>query len=129
MKTVPDTELKLRHLTVDYSSGHVLIDGRSIGCFVAEQGPEILRSPAENCYIINVPLMVESVTFLPSGDSFENKTTLIDSWNLIKSAFQGAIGTAEKTYTESEVRIALNQVFFASGEVDHVMGLLGEEES
>lgn len=38
-RAATDTEKALRHLTLDYSSGHVLIDGRPIGTFVAEQGP------------------------------------------------------------------------------------------
>ena len=61
------TQLDTRHLTIDYSSGHVLIDGRPIGTFVAEQGPEVIASPADDLYVVNVPMMVKSVTFLPSG--------------------------------------------------------------
>lgn len=63
-----DQSLQVRNLTIDYSSGHILIDGRPIGCFVAEQGPEVVASPFEDLYIVNVPLMVKSVTFLPDPD-------------------------------------------------------------
>ena len=64
-----DTQLDTRHLTIDYSSGHVLIDGRPIGTFVAEQGPEVIASPADDLYVVNVPMMVKSVTFLPTGNT------------------------------------------------------------
>lgn len=67
MSVTPETKLAARHLIIDYSSGHVLLDGRPIGTFVAEQGPEVVASPVEDLYVVNVPMMVRSVTFLPSG--------------------------------------------------------------
>ena len=68
LMSATEKSLAIRNLTIDYSSGHVLIDGRPIGTFVAEQGPEVVASPFEDLYIVNVPLMVRSVTFLPDPD-------------------------------------------------------------
>lgn len=120
-----DTEKALRHLTLDYSSGHVLIDGRPIGTFVAEQGPEIVASPAPDLYIVNVPLMVKSVTFLPSGEHFTAAASLNAAWRKMRDAFAGVTG-APMRYSADEVRLALAQALPARGQIERVMNALDE---
>lgn len=120
-----DTEKALRHMTLDYSSGHVLIDGRPIGTFVAEQGPEIVASPAPDLYIVNVPLMVKSVTFLPSGEHFTAAASLNAAWRKMRDAFAGVTG-APMRYSADEVRLALAQAVKERSTVERVMNALDE---
>lgn len=124
-RAATDTEKALRHLTLDYSSGHVLIDGRPIGTFVAEQGPEVVASPAPDLYIVNVPLMVKSVTFLPSGEHFTAAASLNAAWRKVRDAFAGVTG-APMRYSADEVRLALAQALPARGEIERVMNALDE---
>lgn len=104
-----DPSLKICNLTIDYSSGHVLVDGKPIGCFVAEQGPEVLRSPAEDLYIVNVPLMVESVTFLPSGERVEPARGVHEAWRKMADSFRSVLGEIDPRVPVSDVRLALVQ--------------------
>lgn len=120
-----NTEKSLRHLTIDYSSGHVLIDGRPIGTFVAEQGPEVVASQAPDLYIVNVPLMVKSVTFLPSGEHFTAAASLNAAWRKMRDAFAGVTG-APMRYSADEVRLALAQSLPGRGEIERVMSALDE---
>lgn len=122
--TRPATDLDTRHLTIDYSSGHVLIDGRPIGTFVAEQGPEILASPAKDLYIVNVPMLVKSVTFLPSGETFAAARTLAAVFRNLAAAFGERSGSPR--YSEAEVRLALAQALPERGAIERVMGALDE---
>lgn len=124
-RAATDTEKALRHLTLDYSSGHVLIDGRPIGTFVAEQGPEVVASPAPDLYIVNVPLMVKSVTFLPSGEHFTAAASLNAAWRKMRDAFAGVTG-APMRYSADEVRLALAQALPARDEIERVMNALDE---
>ena len=123
-----NTEKALRHLTIDYSSGHVLIDGRPIGTFVAEQGPEVVASPAPDLYIVNVPLMVKSVTFLPSGEHFTAAASLNAAWRKMRDAFAGVTG-APMRYSADEVRLALAQALPGRGEIERAMSALDEVAS
>lgn len=101
-----DTDLKIRNLTIDYTSGHALIDGRPIGTFVANPGPEVLASPAKGLYLVNVPLMVKSVTFLPSGQTFEPTAGgLAEAFRRFAAAF----GPADPRVSVEDVRLALVQ--------------------
>lgn len=120
-----NTEKVLRHLTIDYSSGHVLIDGRPIGTFVAEQGPEVAASPAPDLYIVNVPLIVKSVTFLPSGEHFTAAASLNAAWRKIRDAFAGVTG-APMRYSADEVRLALAQAVKERSTVERVLTALDE---
>lgn len=121
-----DTEKALRHLTLDYSSGHVLIDGRPIGCFVAEQGPEIVASPAPDLYIVNVPLMVKSVTFLPSGEHFTARAPGINqAWAKVRDSFSAVLGPTVK-YSADDVRLALAQAVKERSTVERVLTALDE---
>lgn len=121
-----DTEKALRHLTLDYSSGHVLIDGRPIGTFVAEQGPEIVASPAPDLYIVNVPLMVKSVTFLPSGEHFTARGPGINqAWAKVRDSFSAVLGPTVK-YSADDVRLALSQALPERHKVDAILDLLDE---
>jgi hypothetical protein len=122
--TRPATELDRRHLTIDYSSGHVLIDGRPIGTFVAEQGPEILASPAKDLYIVNVPMLVKSVTFLPSGETFAAARTLAAAFRNLAAAFGERSGSPR--YSEAEVRLALAQALPERHAIERVLGALDE---
>ena len=125
----PDTELDRRHLTIDYSSGHVLIDGRPIGTFVAEQGPEVIASPAPNLYVVNVPMMVRSVTFLPSGETFTEAAGLNQAWAQIRDTLAGpfaaVLGPPVK-YSADDVRLALAQSLPGRHEIERVMNALDE---
>lgn len=121
----PDTELDRRHLTIDYSSGHVLIDGRPIGTFVAEQGPKIIASPAPNLYVVNVPMMVRSVTFLPSGETFTAAAGLNRAVASLVRAFGAAAGSPVR-YSADEVRLALAQSLPGRHEIERVMDALDE---
>lgn len=120
-----DTKLELRNLTCDYSTGHVLIDGRPIGTFVAEQGPEVLASPAPDLYVVNVPMMVRSVTFLPSGEHFTAAASLNAAWRKMRAAFAGVTG-APMRYSADEVRLALSQAIPERHKVEAILGLLDE---
>ena len=122
-----DTQLDTRHLTIDYSSGHVLIDGRPIGTFVAEQGPEVVASPAPDLYIVNIPMLVKSVTFLPSGEQFTAANSLADAWEKMRKAFLSVAGDPTATrFTADEVRLALAQAMKERGPIERVMHALNE---
>ncbi|WP_010540396.1 hypothetical protein [Dietzia alimentaria] len=121
----PDTELDRRHLTIDYSSGHVLIDGRPIGTFVAEQGPEIVASPAPDLYVVNVPMLVKSVTFLPSGEHFTARASFSRAVAGIRAAFSQMAGPPVK-YSADDVRLALAQAIPDRFEIERVMNVLSE---
>ena len=120
-----DTALEIRNVTIDYSTGHVLIDGRPIGTFVAEQGPEVLASPGPDLYVVNIPLLVKSVTFLPSGETFTAQASLHKAWRNVAEAFRSVIGEPTR-YTEDEVRLALAQVVPERPTIERVMGALDE---
>lgn len=117
------TKLELRNLTCDYSTGHVLIDGRPIGTFVAKQGPEILASPMPDLYVVNIPLMVKSVTFLPSGEHFTAHGTVVDAFRRIATT-PGVL--SQPRYTADDVRLALSQAMPERHKVDAILELLDE---
>lgn len=118
--------LKIANLTVDYSSGHVLIDGKPIGCFVAETGPEVLRSPSKDLYIVNVPLMAKSVTFLPSGGTFTARAPgLLQALAKVRDQSPYALGPTVK-YSADDVRLALAQHLQSYYEIERIMNALDE---
>lgn len=121
-----NTALELRHLTVDYSTGHALIDGRPIGTFIAEQGPEVLSSPAEDLYVVNVPLLVKSVTFLPSGEHFVSATTGVLA--AFRRFVQAVGGPGDSHVSISDVRLALVQALPKDRAVrEQVLSLLDDQ--
>lgn len=118
--------LKIGNLTVDYSSGHILIDGKPIGCFVAETGPEVLRSPLKDLYIVNVPLMVKSLTFLPSGETFTARAPgILQEWAKVRDHFSYRLGPTVK-YSGDDVRLALAQHLTSHYEIERIMNALDE---
>lgn len=121
-----DTALEIRNLTIDYSTGHVLIDGRPIGTFVAEQGPEVLASPAPDLYVVNIPLLVKSVTFLPSGEHFTPNHGINAAWNSLAKTFQSVLGNPDPRVPVSDVRLALAQNIKDRRTIERVMVALDE---
>lgn len=85
----------------------------------------MVASPVPDLYIVNVPLMVKSVTFLPSGEHFTAAGSLNAAWRKVRDAFAGVTG-APMRYSADEVRLALAQALPARGEIERVMNALDE---